>query len=93
MIDRKQTFHISPDVLSQEIDTETVLLDMKHENYFGLNDVGSRVLKILAKGANLDTLITTLLEEYDVEQNQLEEDITELLQELLHAGLIHAEAS
>jgi len=93
MINRQQVFHISKDVLSQEIDKETVLLDMKQENYFGLNEVGSRALEILKEGANLDSLIITLLKEYDVEQKQLKADITELLQELLDEGLIKKEAS
>lgn len=93
MIDNLQIFFLSPDVLSQEIDKETVLLDMKSENYFGLNDVGRRVLEILKTGADLDTLVTSLLKEYEVEKVQLENDIRDLLQELLNAGIIQTESN
>ena len=88
MINKKQIFLLSKDVLSQEIDDETVLLDMKSENYFGLNNVGKRVLDIIKSGANIDTITKTLLNEFDVEEKQLEQDIGELIQQLLNAGLI-----
>jgi len=88
MINKNQFFLLSKEVLSQEIDDETVLLDMKSENYFGLNYVGKRVLDIITTGANIDTIVQTLLEEFDVEENQLEKDINELIQQLLDTGLI-----
>lgn len=91
MIDHQQKYCLSSEILSQKIDDETILLDMKSENYFGLNEVGSRVLEILKTGTDPKTLVDILLEEYVVEKQELEKDITELLQELLAAGLIEAE--
>lgn len=91
-INKQQKFILSPEVLSQNIDDETVLLDMKSENYFGINDVGSRVLEILRPGADLDSIVETLANEYEVERSQLEDDISELLQQFLDAGLIHPKA-
>ncbi len=88
MINKKQTFHTSSDILSQDIDSETIILDMKSENYFGLNNVGSDVLEILKSGADYETLLKTLQDRYDVEPASLEKDITELLQQLLDAGII-----
>ena len=88
MINKGQKFQLSPEVLCQEIDGESVLLDMKSENYFGLNDVGSSMLEALKTGTDLDTLVKALLELYDVEKQQLEADIIALLQQLLDAGLI-----
>ena len=88
MIDKQQIFHISPEVFSQAIDDEIILLDMKSEHYFGLNDVGAAVFKILTQGATVEMLVHHLLEKYEVDQRQLENDIIELLQDLLSAGLI-----
>ncbi len=88
MINKEQNYKLSKEVLNQEIDGESVLLDMKSENYFGLNDVGSHVLEMLQNGASLENLVYRLLEIYNVEENQLESDIAELLQQLLDAGLI-----
>lgn len=88
MISKEQNFQLTKEVLSQEIDGDSVLLDMKSENYFGLNDVGSHVLKMLHDRSNLRKIVNHLLAIYDVEEKQLETDIAELLQQLLDAGLI-----
>ncbi len=90
MIDRQQLFKLSPDVLSQNIDDETILLDMKSENYFGINEVGRRVLEILKDGASINTILEQLLDEYEVEKDILEKDIPILLQQLLEAKIIHS---
>lgn len=84
----KQRFKLSSEVLCQSIDDETVLLDMKSENYFGVNEVGGRVLEILKDGANLSEILGILLKEYDVEKDQLKTDIEDLLQQFLDSGLI-----
>lgn len=88
MIDKEQKYQLSPKVLSQEIDGESILLDMGSENYFGLNEVGSTVIEKLKDTATLENLVSCLLETYEVERQQLEEDTMELLQQLLDAGLI-----
>ena len=88
MISKEQNFQLTKEVLSQELDGESVLLDMKSDNYFGLNDVGSHVLKILHDRSNLRDIVSYLLPIYDVDEKQLENDIAELLQQLLDAGLI-----
>lgn len=90
MIDRQKLFKLSPDVLSQDIDKETVLLDMKSENYFGINDVGRRVLDILKNGANIASIVKLLLNEYDIDENTLEKDVRFLLQQLLDSQLIQS---
>ena len=82
---------VSSDVLEQELAGETVLLDLASESYFGLDAVGTRVWQLLQSGADHSELIDTLLEEYEVERDTLEKDITDLLQRLAEAGLITVE--
>jgi hypothetical protein len=41
---------ISKDVLTQELQDETVLLDLDSENYFGLDSVGTRIWQLLNEG-------------------------------------------
>jgi len=83
---------LSADVLSQEVKGETVLLDLASEQYFGLDDVGTRVWQLLGEGKSLDELLFILLEEYDVERERLESDITDLLSRLIAAGLVSLES-
>lgn len=79
---------ISKDVLAQEVAGETVLLDLRSDNYFGLDAVGTRVWQLLNEGKAGSLLIDTLLGEYKVEREVLEKDIAELLDRLSEAGLI-----
>jgi len=81
-------FSISDEVLSQEVNGETVLLDLDGESYFGLNEVGTRIWQLLNEGLNVGLVLDTLDEEYDVERKQLESDVEELLESLLGPGLI-----
>ena len=77
-----------PDVLSQEVSGETVLLDLKGECYFGLDNVGTRVLQLLKEHGDLQKVHDTMLKEYDVEEDQLEKDLHELVLKLVEAGLV-----
>lgn len=79
---------ISKDVLAQELDGETVLLDLASERFFGLDAVSTRVWQLLQGGADSAELVDTLLLEYDVERAELQRDIDALLAQLGEAGLI-----
>jgi len=81
-------FEISDEVLSQEVNGETVLLDLSGESYFGLNEVGTRIWQLLKTSMTVGETLDTLEDEYDVEREQLESDVGELLGKLADAGLI-----
>ena len=83
-----QKVRIDPDVLFQEVNGETVLLNLKNECYFGLDSTGTRVWKLLNQQNDLTKLFNTMLEEYDVDRNQLEADLERLLNEMEEAKLI-----
>jgi hypothetical protein len=79
---------ISPEVLFQEVSGETVLLDLSSENYFGLDEIGTRIWEMLNGGASVGEVVDALLEEYDTDRKVLECDVAELLEKLAEAGLI-----
>jgi hypothetical protein len=81
-------FSVSEEVLSQEVNGETVLLDLEGESYFGLNEVGTRIWQLLNEGLNVGLVLDALDDEYDVGREQLESDVEELLGSLLGPGLI-----
>jgi len=82
---------ISPDVLSQEVCGETVLLDLKNESYFGLDEVGTRIWQLLQEKGDTDYVSEKILEEYDVQEDQLRNDIEGLIGKLVEEGLIEIE--
>ena len=88
MISLQQKVRISSEVLAQEVDEETVLLDMKSESYFGLDEVGTRIWQLLKETGDLQTVFDTMLEEYDVDEKQLKKDLLDHVTQLVEAGLI-----
>lgn len=88
MISLQQKVRISSEVLAQEVDKETVLLDMKSESYFGLDEVGTRIWQLLKETGNLQTVFDTMLEEYDADEKQLKKDLLDHVTQLVDAGLI-----
>ena len=84
---------ISPQVLSQEVDGETVLLDLRSDFYFGLDEVGTRVWQLLQSGLSLQELIDRMAVEYEVRRETLEADVGELLNKLLDAQLVSVDDS
>ena len=83
-----QTIEISSEVLTQEVGGETVILDLKTESYFGLDEVGTRIWQLLQEQEGIQTITAAMLNEYDVEEDQLEKDIQSLLTQLDNAGII-----
>jgi hypothetical protein len=87
-----QNISLSPDVISQEVSGETVLLDLESENYFGLDEIGTRIWQLIKETNELQSIFDTLLEEYDVSEERLQLDVTTLLTEIEGLGLVKLEA-
>ena len=86
-----QKITISEEALSQEVNGETVILDLKSESYFGLDEVGTRIWQLLQEHGEVRKTFDIMLEEFDVDQNQLEKDMNALLDELIKSGLVNVE--
>ena len=87
-MDLNQSISRSPDVISQEVSGETVLLDLQTENYFGLDEVGTRIWQLIKETDDLKAIFNTLLDEYEVSEDRLQNDMGVLLGEISELGLI-----
>ena len=87
-----QKITLSPDVISQEVSGETVLLDLESENYFGLDEVGTRIWQLIKEKEDLQAIYNTLLDEYEGEESRLQADLEALLGEISKLGLVSLEA-
>jgi len=87
-VDFAQKVTISPDALFQEVSSETVILDINSEQYFGLDEVGTRIWQLLQENTDMLSIYAAMLEEYEVDPDTLKADIQRLLNELMNAGLI-----
>ena len=81
-------FKLSDEVIAQEINGETVLLDLASEQYFGLDVLGTRIWRLLEQGVPLSAIIEQLLPEFEVDREQFVSDVNRFVSEMLEAGLI-----
>jgi hypothetical protein len=68
----------------------TVLLDYAGGQYYGLDEVGTRIWELVGDGQTLGGIVQTLEAEYDVAREVLEEDVSALLAELAARRLVVA---
>ena len=77
-----------PDIVyTQEIGEETILLDTQGGRYFSLDPVGSRMWQLLRQHGALRPAYETLLAEYDVTPERLEDDLLALTEKMVTKGL------
>ncbi|MEP7067106.1 MAG: PqqD family protein [Gemmatimonadota bacterium] len=65
-----------------------VLLNLQTKRYFSLNETGTRIWEMVQQTADEDTIVSTLLGEYDVEEPMARTEVRRILSELSEAQLI-----
>ncbi len=81
----------SNDVLFQTIFDEAVILSIADGHYFGLNDLATRIWQLLAEHGDSERVISTIMEEYDVDESMLRRDYIAFLAELERRGFINCQ--
>jgi len=81
---------ISPDVLFQEVQGDSVLLDMNSGVYFGLDRVGTRMWQLMNETKSLTAVVEKVVSEFDVSPDRCTEDVIVLARKLAEQGLISA---
>jgi hypothetical protein len=80
-------------VLARKAAGETVVLNLDNEHYYGLEGVGTRLWELVETGTTLGDIVTTLLDEYEVERDALLADLTVILNDLQNNGLVLVDAT
>ena len=79
----------SAQAVTAELQGETVILHTTSGQYYGLNEVGSRIWQIIQESVVVRSLIDRLKLEYDVEYFVLKADVVRVLADLAEASLIN----
>ena len=77
-----------PDTLFQDMDGETVFLSLASGEYYGVDDVGSRMWQVLEASTDVETAATQLLREFRVDEETLRADLAALIEKMREAGLV-----
>lgn len=82
---------ISDEVLFQEIEGECVLLNLSNEQYYGLDEVGTRLWHLLLEDEKTENALSDLQKEFDVDEKTLRTDLDILIKDLSEQGLVEIE--
>ena len=79
------------EIVASDIDGETVMMSIENGEYYGLDDIGSRIWELLEKPIKVSDLIDTLLERFDVDRETCERDVLKFLNELKEDKILRVE--
>jgi hypothetical protein len=79
---------VPKDVLVRFVEKETVLLNLETECYFGLDETGTRMWKVVTAAPSIENAYEELRSEFDVEAEVLHEHLSDLLERLAYQGLL-----
>jgi hypothetical protein len=78
-IQEKTFYRRNPDLIFSDMDGETVMMSIQNGEYYGLDEVGSRIWQLLENPESAETLTQKLIEEYEVSQETCLSDVMEFL--------------
>jgi hypothetical protein len=81
----------SRELVAANLDGEVVILGFQSGSYFGLDQVGAFVWDLIQAPRKVAELRDRILEEYDAEPDQCEQDLIHLLEDLLEKQLIEVQ--
>lgn len=80
-------------VLVRHLDSESVLLNLETEKYFGLDATGTRMWELVTNSPTIEAAYGTLAHEFEVEPEVLRTHLTDLVGQLVENGLLHVRPS
>jgi hypothetical protein len=90
---RDSIVKVAAEQVSCDLAGEAVILHFKSGEYFGLNEVGTRIWNFIQEPKTIGAVLDAVLKEYDVAFDQLEPDLFALLEAMANKELIEVEES
>jgi coenzyme PQQ synthesis protein D (PqqD) len=78
---------------SCELNAETVILDFNKGAYFGLDEIGTLIWRLLQQPQPVSALCDAVTEQYEVTRATCEQDVIHLLETLHAEGLIEVRSA
>jgi hypothetical protein len=88
MIGLDSTVTATPGQVSADLSGEAVILSLEKGEYFGLNEVGSKVWALIHQPRRVGDVCDAIMSEYDVGRQDCERDVVELLTRMCDEGLV-----
>lgn len=85
--------YVPPETLVTSVGGESVILSLKNECYYGLDDVGTRMWTALGSTDSIQAACDQLLGEYEIGEERLRADLIHLILELVKHGLVEVRSA
>ena len=79
---------VPDEVLISNLQEESVILNLDSERYYGLDHVGTRFLSVLNTSDSIEAAYEVLRDEYDIDSQNLRQDLLELVEDLVKQGIL-----
>ena len=87
-IDLDAVVAITDDAVTQELDQELLILSLSRAEYFGLNETGSYIWRLLENGPRVREVCAAVADAFDVPPATAQSDVLALLERLSDEGII-----
>ena len=79
---------LAKDVLMQKVGDDAILLNLNTENYFSLDEIGTRIIDTLQESDSVTQAVGKLVRIYEVDEGTLTKDALRLVEECEKHGLL-----
>lgn len=76
------------EIIHNDIDGEVVIMSIAKNNFYGIDKIGSHIWELLENSRSVEEIITTMMQNYEVERETCEKDVIDFLDEALKNELI-----
>ena len=81
-------YSLNDRVLCRIVEDEAVLLDLDSGQYYGLNNVGTRIWQLLGAGHSASSICELVVQEFEVAEAEAEADVEALIEMFLARRLL-----
>jgi hypothetical protein len=88
MINPDDVFQPCEDVISRKMIDEVVIVNLKSETIYTLNETGAKFWELMEEGKRIDQIIVEIQNEYNITEEILQNELEFIVSQLLERGLI-----
>lgn len=81
-------YKINQNVLIQEDSNEYVLLNMDNGMFYGLDETGTVIVKLLKKNNSYQSIVNKLHDRYGISKERIINDLNIFIKEMLKFGIV-----
>lgn len=87
-IDTSRNIMRNPDIVSSDMDGETVMMSVEHGKYFGLTGIGPLLWDYMESPVSCEAMIQKILDKYEVDEATCRSDLVMFIGQLLESDIV-----